>query len=274
LIRTLTVERLRAVRIPGDVAVWLKALLVAVLAIQVARLIWVAVTPAGPLGEWRPSSAAVMPPAAQAAIIAAVNPFDRQAAGAAVAQLPSDLKLFGVRASAGALPGGAIVGLPDGQQVSASVGETIMPGVVLVAVGFDYADVERQGARQRLFIDQDKPAQTLGAAGAPVTAASAGAATPGPPTVESVRAAVNFAPRQSGGGVSGITVAPAGDQAAFAALGFRPGDVIVAVNGARIASASDLAQLQQSLAPGARLALTVERGGVQVPITLSLAGSP
>ena len=268
MIRTLTVERLRAVRIPGDVLFWLKALLVAVLAIQVARLIWVAITPAGPLGEWRPAGAAVMPSSAQAAVIAAVNPFDRQAAAGGIGtQLPSDLKLFGVRASAGALPGGAIIGLPDGQQISVSVGETVMPGVVLVGVGFDFADVERQGARQRLFIDQDKPAQTLGPGGGSAVASAGGSASA---TVEGVRAAVNFAARPSG---TGIAVSPAGDQAAFAALGFRPGDVIVAVDGVRITSAADVSQLQQSLAPGTSLALTVERGGAQVPITLNLAGS-
>lgn len=265
----MTIERLRAVRIPGDAALWVKAMLIAALGIQSARLIWVALTPVGPLGEWRPARPAAMPPTAQAAVIAAVNPFHRQAA-AAIAELPSDLKLFGVRAGAGALSGGAIIGLPDGQQVSVSVGETIMPGVVLAAVGFDFADVERQGARQRLFIDQDKPAQTLGAgAAAPLPAAVAGAS----PTVEAVRAAVAFAPRGSGGGLTGIAVSPAGDPGAFAALGFKAGDVIVAVNGARISSAADLTQLQQGLVPGARLALTVERAGGQVPITLSLAGS-
>lgn len=268
----MTVERLRAVRIPGEAAVWVKALLIAALAVQVARLIWVAVTPVGPLGEWRPAAAAVMPPAIQAAVIAAVNPFDRQAAAPA-ADLPSDLKLFGVRAGAGAVSGGAIVGLPDGQQVSVSVGEAIMPGVVLVAVGFDYADVERQGARQRLFMDQDKPAQSLGAGAAGGPAVATPPATAPAPTVEAVRAAVTFTPRGSGSGLGGIAVNPAGDQAAFAALGFKAGDVIVAVNGTRIASAADLGRLQQGLVPGARLALTVERGGAQVPITLSLAGS-
>lgn len=166
LIRRLTVQRFRVARIPSDAAFWLKALLVAVLAVQGARLIWAVVTPVGPLGDWRPAGVNAIPPAAQAAVIAAVNPFDRMATGMAAVSLPSDLKLFGVRASAGAIPGGAIIGLPDGQQISVSVGEPVMPGVMLVAVGFDYADVDRQGIRQRLFMDQDKPSKTLGPGGA------------------------------------------------------------------------------------------------------------
>lgn len=270
MIRTLTVQRVRVARIPSDVSLWLKALLVAVLAVQGARLIWTAVTPVGPLGDWRPAHVIALPPPAQAAVIAAVNPFDRMVTGAAAVSLPSDLKLFGVRASAGAIPGGAIIGLPDGQQTSVGIGEPVMPGVVLVAVGFDYAEIDRQGTRQRLFIDQDKPPVTLGPGGAPTAPQVAAASRP---TVDAVSAAVRFSPRRSQTGLTGITVTPAVDPAAFAALGFRPGDVIVAVNGTTIAAESDVAQLQQSVTSGASLALTVERGGQRVPITLNLAGS-
>lgn len=270
MIRTLTVQRFRAARLPSDASLWLKALLVAVLAVQVARLIWTAVTPVGPLGDWRPAGVIAIPSAAQATLIAAVNPFDRMATGGAAVSLPSDLRLFGVRASAGAVPGGAIVGLPDGQQISVSVGESVMPGVVLVTVGFDYAEVDRQGTRQRLFLDQDKPAETLGSGSA---SAAPQAVTALRLTAEAVRAAVSFSPRRSKTGLTGITVMPGGDQATFAAIGFRPGDVIVAVNGAAIASESDVAQLQQSLAHGTSLALTVDRGGQRLPITLNLAES-
>lgn len=270
MIRTLTVERLRVVRLPGDAAFWLKAVLVAVLAVQTARLIWVLVTPVGPLGDWRLSGANFIPPTAQAAIIAAVNPFDRMAGPAAASvSLPTDLKLFGVRPSGGAIPGGAIIGLPDGQQVSVSVGDLVMPGVTLVAVGFDSIEVERQGARLRLFMDQEKPAETVASAGAPASSP----APPTAPTVDAVRASVSFAPRQSATGLTGISVAPNGGSPLFASIGFQPGDVIVAVNGTNITSASDLAKLQQSLVPGASIALTVERGGQQVPITFSLAGN-
>lgn len=274
MIRTLTVERLRVIRLPGDAVFWLKALLLAILAVQSARLFWVLVTPVGPLGDWRMTGANPLSPAAQAAIIAAVNPFDRLAAPGTTAavSLPSDLKLFGVRPSAGAVPGGAIIGLADGQQISVSIGETVMPGVVLVAVGFDFAEVERQGARQRLFMDQDKPAEAVSTGGAVAAATPASAPAP-TPTVEAVRAAISFTPRQSVTGLTGIAVAPTGNSPLFAALGFRPGDVIVAANGTSITSAADLAKVQQSLAPGATIALTVDRGGQQLPITFSLANN-
>jgi general secretion pathway protein C len=273
LLRTLTIQRLRIARLPSDVAVWLKALLIAGLAVQTARLFWVVLTPVGPLGDWRPAAPALLPPNAQSAIIAAVNPFDRQAQAAATpAGLPSDLKLFGVRDDVGGSGGGAIIGLPDGSQVSVSIGEPVIPGVTLVGVGFDYADVDRQGARQRLFLDEDKPPQTISAGGA-VTGAIAPAAAGGALTADALRRAVSLTPRQAGAGISGIIVNPDGDNTAYAATGFRPGDVIVAVNGARISSATDFRQLQQAMVPGANLSLSVERGGQIIALNLKLAGS-
>ena len=266
------IQRLSAARLPSDAGVWLKALLLAALAAKSAQLLWVIVTPVGPLGAWRAPSPALLSQEAQAALFASVNPFDRGGPeSSTLAALPADLKLFGVRDNIGSGGGGAIIALPDGIQLSVSVGETLMPGVVLVGVGYDYADVERGGARQRLFLDQDKPPETLRAG-----AASAGPApVPAPAglTVEALRGAVSFMPRQANGTVSGILVAAGGDAATFATTGFQPGDVIVAVNGARITSVTDLAQLQQSLTPGTSLSLTVERAGRQLPLTLRLAGS-
>lgn len=249
---------------------WLKAVLLAALAAKSAQLLWVIVTPVGPLGAWRAPTPVLLSQEAQAALFVSVDPFDRGGpAAAATAALPADLKLFGVRDNIGSNGGGAIIALPDGTQLSVSVGETLMPGVVLVAVGYDFAEVERNGARQRLFLDQDKPPETLGAASSAAAISSPAAGV----TVQALRGSVSFSPRQANGAVSGILVAPGSDAATFAKTGLQAGDVIVSVNGAPITSVTDLAQLQQSLTPGASLALTVERGGRQLPLTLKLAGS-
>lgn len=267
------IQRLSAARLPSDAGVWLKALLLAALAAQAAKLLWAIVTPVGPLGEWRAPAPIILSREAQAALFATVNPFDRGGPVAAIAALPADLKLFGVRDNIGSAGGGAIIALPDGVQVSVSVGETLMPGVVLIGVGFDYADVERGGARQRLFLDQDKPPETLAPGAVSVAPAPTTAPAAGGLTVQTLRGAVSFSPRQANGAVSGILIAPGADTATFATTGFKSGDVIVAVNGARITSVTDLAQLQQSLTPGASLSLTVERAGRPLPLTLKLAGS-
>lgn len=273
--RILVLERLKAARVPGDPTAWLVALLFAGLAIQSARLLWALVTPVTPIGDWRPASVTPMSPEAQAAILASVNPFDRAAPGTATASLPTDLKLYGVRAAAGALRGGAIIQLPDGTQISVSEGEEVMPGITLVAVGFDFADVMREGGRQRLFLDPDKAPETVGATGtATTTAAAAPTAAPSGLSATQVRAAVSLSPRTGASGMTGIVVAPGANAADFARTGLQSGDVIVSVNGATISAAQDLAQLQQSLAPGASLSLVVERGGQRVPLTINLTSNP
>jgi general secretion pathway protein C len=86
----------------------------------------------------------------------------------------------------------------------------------------------------------------------------------------SVTEAFDLKPRNSGGNVTGVIVGPGRNPALFQLAGFRSGDVIVAVNGARISSLIDVQHLQSSLAPGARLTLTVERGGQTLPIALNI----
>src|SRR3546814_14285992 len=84
-------------------------------------------------------------------------------------------------------------------------------------------------------------------------------------TPAAIKAGVAFAPRTEEGRVTGLVVQPQGDGATFRAAGLRPGDVIRSVNGRPIGSASDAAALANQIAPGARLALEVERGASVVP---------
>lgn len=279
MIRTLVVERWSLFRrwLPTDVYLWVKAILLALVAMQLARLLWAVLTPVGPMGPWRPAQARMLSPQAQAAVLAAVDPFYRDGPPAAAVEATSTLNLilFGVRENRGSGGGAAIIGAPDGEQGSYAVGEEVAPGVRLSAVFFDYVVLDRGGRQEKLFLDQSK-APEAGAAGAPSPAASSpvpgAAASPGL-TAAAARQAFSFSPRQQGGRVTGVTVAPGADPGLYAAAGFQPGDVIVAVNGARIASQTDLVQLQSSLIPGARLSLTVERGAQTVPIALNLAGN-
>ena len=92
-----------------------------------------------------------------------------------------NLKLYGVREDRATGRGAAIIALPDGRQLSFAVGEEIMPGVTLTAVGFDNVTISRGGAAEQIFLDQSGPAQ---AAGVPETpAAGAGPAAPMPVVV-------------------------------------------------------------------------------------------
>ena len=261
MIRTLTVERWTLVRrwLPSDVYLWLKAVLLALVAIQAARLLWVLVTPLGPLGDWRPAAPRALPEREQAALFASVNPFQRDVGLAAPAAAAVNLILYGIR-SGGVGGGGAILAPPDGEQASYSIGEEVAPGIRLAAVFFDHVVLDQGGRQQQLYLPSD------GAVAPPAAPGSAAAPAISP------RAAFGLSPRAQGGRITGAIVDPGANAALFQASGFKPGDVVVAVNGARITSAIDIEQLQSSIVPGARLMLSVERGAETVPIALNLPG--
>ena len=264
MIRTLTFERLAPFRrwLPRDVHFWLKALILALVAVQLTRLLWAIVTPVGPFGDWRPAMPRQLSAEAQTALLSSIDPFYRagamQAAPASAA-LPAGLELFGTREGSGGLPGSAIIGTPE-EQKSYVVGEEVAPGVKLAAVAFDHVILDRGGVRQTVYMPGADDGSATGAApgGAPAALADA----------------FEFRPRGEGSNVTGAIVAPGRNPAFYQSAGFRPGDVIVAVNGARISSLIDVQQLQSSIAPGARLMLSVERGGQTVPIALNLPANP
>jgi general secretion pathway protein C len=260
--------------LPRDLYLWCKALLLALIAIQLARLLWVLVVPVGPFGDWKPAQARALPQQVQAALLSSFDPFQRNtpaAAAAAPAASTSELQLFGVRQEGSAGGGSAIIAAADGEQKSFAVGEEVAPGVRLAAVAFDHVLLDRGGTRERLAFPGDAPAETASAPAVPSAAAAPPAGAP--LNAGAVRQAVAFGPRTTSGRVTGILVNPGRNPALFQSAGFRTGDVIVAVNGARISSAVDVAQLQNALSPGARLALTVERGAATVPISLNIAGN-
>lgn len=264
MIRTLRIKRLGAFGrwLPSDVYLWLKAILLALVAMQLAKLFWIVATPVGPFGEWQPAPPRLLSPEAQTAVIAAVDPFFRPGAmqaSAASAGPSLGLQLFGTRASQGGLPGSAILGTSDGEQNSYALGEEVAPGVKLSAVFFDHVVLSRGAVSQTVYM-----------AGAEGAASGEGQSSSGSAIASLVGNAFQLKPRSQGERVTGVLVTPGSSPQLFAASGFRDGDVIVAVNGAQITSMIDVQQLQSSIAPGARLLLTVERGADKVPIALNL----
>jgi general secretion pathway protein C len=255
----------------------LEAALLALIAVQLARLVWTVLTPVGPVGDWRPGSAA---PVSATGVLGSFDPFFRLAGGSGPAVVTSlNLKLYGIRQDQASGRGSAIIATSAGQQKSVAVGEEIEPGVILKSVEFDSVTIERGGQIEQLFMDQSQAAGAPGAPGAP--AASTNPVAPpsvapppvvvqpktsvepgGPPVPPSrLQNQVSFETRGSGGRVTGVVVRPAGSGDAFRALGLAPGDVVTAVNGKRIRSAEEAKALAATIGGGGRLALQVEREG-------------
>jgi general secretion pathway protein C len=222
------------------------------------------------------------------AAFGAFDPFFRLSGGDGQSSVvtPLNITLYGIRADRASGRGAAIIGLPDGTQSSYAVGDAIMPGVVLAGVTFDSVTIRRNGAAEKLYLDQSQPAPVVGAPGTappppPLAsgpdpfAAIRGGAGPmagmhsvGP---SSLLTEVNLSARQRGGRIDGYILQPSGTGDAFRAAGFRPGDVLVAVNGIRLIDTVGPGPFAQAIEGGGSASLQVERDGRPVTITIGRA---
>jgi general secretion pathway protein C len=253
-------------------------LLLALLAVQCARLIWILVTPLGPLGGWQPAPG---PDAerARAVLASGFDPFFRLARSDAAANVTGlQLTLFGTRVDEASGRGAAIIAGPDNLQTSYAVGDEILPGVRLESVAYDHVVISRGGASESLFLDQSgaAPVVTPDAPAGAAPAAAAGAPAPPAPgqplAADALRQGIAFQPRMRGGRMTGIAVRPQGDGTAFVKAGFRPGDVIVQVGGRPIGGPDDLQRALAGVATrGGNLPVGVERGAETVPVSISIS---
>ena len=244
----------------------MELVLLSLLAVQCARLAWTLVTPLGPVGDWKAGSALRPVAPGSSAVLGSFDPFFRLSGGGATPAVVTslNLKLFGVREDRASGRGSAIIGTPDGQQRSFAVGEEIMPGVTLTAVGYDNVTVSRGGTAEQLFLDQSTPATVV----APAVPPPAVAPPPLPvPTVTvnpmqtETGNEIQVQPRIEAGRVTGVTV----QGSALSAVGLQPGDVVTSVNGQRITSAEQARGIAARLR-GGEANIEVERGGRTVSL--------
>jgi general secretion pathway protein C len=245
----------------------LELVLLALIALQCARLIWTALTPVGPLGDWQSRE---VRSDLSTGVLASFDPFFRLSGAAGPVTVTSlNLKLFGVRQDQASGRGSAIIAASDGQQRSVAVGEEIEPGVTLKSVDFDSVTISRGGADEQLFMDQSQApsavtpaAPAAPSAPAPPVVQPSSSVEPGPPVPPSrpQPTEVSAVPRMNGAQLTGVTVQPRGSGEGFRALGLAPGDVVVSVNGQRIRSVDQARGMAAQLA-SARVSLQVERDG-------------
>ncbi|MNV50787.1 hypothetical protein D3C71_1428140 [compost metagenome] len=260
---------------PGRIRAGVEIALLALLAVQAGRLAWIFVAPQPEAAV----AARVEAAPVDASIFQRFDAFFRTGDKSSLAEAAgadSDaLRLFGVRAG-GPDGGSAIIGLPDGRQVSVGVGETISDGLTLASVGEDFVTVSRGGSVSRLvFTETPAGAATpppppataqvmtpAGGAPAPVSAAAPAAASTGPVVdPQRLMAQASLRPRMDGLRIKGFTLAARGDGAALRAAGLQSGDVILAVNGAELNSLERLSELGGELSGSSAAEIRFERSG-------------
>lgn len=259
---------------PGRIRVGVEIALVALLAVQAGRMAWIFVAPQSE----SPAAVRVEATPVDASIFQRFDAFFRTGDKSSLAEAAgadSDaLRLFGVRAGG---PGGgsAIIGLPDGRQVSVGVGESISEGLTLASVGEDFVTVSRGGSVSRLVFTETpagaatpppppSTAQVMTpTSGAPAAVSAAAPAAATGPVVDPQRlmAQASLRPRMDGLRIKGFTLAARGDGAALRAAGLQSGDVILAVNGAELNSLERLSDLGGELSGSAAAEIRFERNG-------------
>lgn len=246
---------------PDRARLFMTGMLALIVAVQLGWLIVALVTPPAT------TPSAVSAVRADLGVLSRFDAFFRTGGASSLAEVTAagaeQLRLFGVRSGGGG--GSAIIGLPDGRQVSVAVGEEIEPGLTLTAVGPDYATVSRGGSISRLTFGETP----LGAAAppeppttdqvvAPPAPAAAEAAVVDP---QALLTQASLRPRMRGLAVTGFTVGAAGDAPALRAAGLQGGDVITAVDDIPLDGIGRLNELRSRLASAPQAEIRFERDG-------------
>ncbi|RHW16957.1 PDZ domain-containing protein [Sphingomonas gilva] len=230
--------------------------MMALVALLAARLVWAVLTPVTPIGDW--ARGQIVQPA-NLSRFAGFDPFFRNQPAAGEAVVTSlQLVLFGIRMNEASGGGSAIIEVPGEGQQSFAVGDEIMPGVTLKAVAWDHVVIARGGADEQLYVAQGGSGDAAPAPAADIASA---------PSVATIAGAVTATPRSENGLVTGVTIQPGGDAAAFAATGLQAGDVLLRVNGERVRALEDIATAVAANAGEGPVQMDIERGGQRITIS-------
>lgn len=258
-------------------------LMIAIMCLIGLALIWAIAAPTGSPGR-QPDG--MISAAASPSVFSAFDPFFRLNNGDGQSVVTSlNLTLYGIRADQASGRGSAIIGLPDGTQNSYAVGDPIMDGAALAGVSFDSVTIRRNGALEKLYLDQSSAAPVANVPPVPV----ATTAPAGPDPFAAIRGGANGArapyqgmtkgslmtdvvvnPRQTGNKIDGYVLQPSASGEAFRAAGLRPGDVLVGVNGTRISDGAGVQHFFQTVQEAGSARVDIERDGR--PMSLTIGG--
>src|SRR5690606_24672023 len=109
-------------------------ILAVLLVIQGIRLLWLVVTPVGPVGAWSASQVQVLPLQSRTALLSSFDPFYRGAPAASANVVTSlQLSLYGVRMNEGSGIGSAILAVAERKQLRYIVGSAAKARATLYA---------------------------------------------------------------------------------------------------------------------------------------------
>lgn len=191
-----------------------------------------------------------------------------------------DLTLLGILAATAERGSRALIAASNGDEKPYSIGDDVVRGVTLQAIFPDRVILARAGQLETLRLDKDAPRRDL--------ASAAGGPDPGaqvtPDTAQMLsnirqevlndpsRAAeyIRIQPASNGGQLRGYRLYPGRDRAAFNAVGLRPGDLVVQVNGIQLNDANTALQMLGQLSQANSVTVVIDRGGQQQTLNVNL----
>lgn len=201
-----------------------------------------------------------------------------------------NLNLRGVRRGARSDQGSAVIESPDAGQRSIAVGGEIAPGVTLDSVFADRVIINRNGARESLFLTeaaaqraqerQSQPSQVE----TPTQAARSGtysetaSALSGEPDLDIAADldredwidGLRLEPALENGQVIGLRVRDNTRLEILRASGLLPGDIVTALNGESLRDAQAAARAAEGLEERAQADFTVRRDGQTLTLSVPL----
>lgn len=267
----------------------LTLLLVAVLAWQLASLLWTLV-PLPKSAAWTPAPGFVDPaptkPPLNMDALASAHVFGQLQSNASTASLANapdtqlNFTLLGILAGSTERESLALIA-KDNDEAPYAIGDDVSSGVNLQAIFPDRVILSRNGRLETLRLDKDAPSNAT-----VFNTAAANSSEPQEGTAAAAQMlaqiktqvltdpskAANFIrvqPISGEGGMKGYRVYPGPERSAFNAAGLKPGDVVTAINGTSLSDPGQALQLLQSLAQSSSMSLTVDRNGVSQSVNVS-----
>lgn len=279
----------------GPLLLVVEFLLAILLAVLLARIVWIVVDPGGavsrvePLGQYASPVLPVQAARTRApdyGLLVSINPFDRAEGNAelAVPDAPEtklNLVLKGVRAMDDG-GGAAMIRTPDNRTRIYRPGDTILEGVLLDRVFGDRVTLRKGGATEALLMRS--AADRLSVLSSPENAGAV-------PEPFSSRAG-NESPRQQpdsaasaflmnleinpvhrGQAFIGYEIGARGDAGLLVRAGLQPGDILLSVNGSSVNGIAP-GDIVRQFSSGKPVRLRIERDGRVVEQNFSLPEKP
>lgn len=180
-----------------------------------------------------------------------------------------NIRLKGVFAALGRIPGYAIINTGGKGDLAVRAGDEMQPGIRLQSVHSQYIVVDRDGALQRINLEQKQPPGQLGAARLGISSVGYNAYSISRSDLSAALQAPDTSTnlgKLSNAPGGGLQVMEASNGSIAEKLGLQAGDVLRQINGQYVSSSADLSRMYQQLQQVSQIQLELVRSGKTIQL--------